>query len=250
MRKKKNYRFIFDALLIFLSVLGAVWAENYREFLNQKHDYIGNLLILRNEIHLNIGNFRSSYDSIVLRNRKVDRLPYLIEQDTTIQFLMSKLSNKEGTIDVQAIRVAMTMSEWVDWRNNSSVVNWIRSSPEFLIDDSLYQVVDSYERLMSYEFVYYGQWNETTKKVREAIMQEYDINDLALESPTVVTPTKSLLRKLRNLMYDLHEINDHLMATDSLFAKQLSQELIRIDSRLSKHGIDTKSLASNNLVND
>lgn len=56
-QKKPFIRWVGEALLIFLSVLGAFYFDNYREERNRQRDYVQHLIDFRNDLNINQGKF-------------------------------------------------------------------------------------------------------------------------------------------------------------------------------------------------
>src|SRR5690242_1275873 len=119
MKKDFIIKLLVEAVLIFISVLLAFWADSYRESRNEKENYINTLILFRAELYDNVRRFRDTYDSTLDKFRNSEKIPYLLEQRSGLNTMDSLLYDDNKGNDVEAVEMMFWQEPWADWRHQT-----------------------------------------------------------------------------------------------------------------------------------
>lgn len=216
-----------EALLIFLSVLGAFYIDNYREEQNREKQYIQHLTDFRSDLVTNQGKLgfelASPFDSVTNRG-------YLTKQISQLAVIDSLL--RLNPSDSEAILLEMF--------NNGAIVGlteWIFTSPQYkklsseyysyLRNDSLRDMLEMHYRNNTGRQGFKGAINDQISKYQ--IIQDRlnlsDPNDRKNRAILFSNESKNKLSRIRSTYEALKLFTQLNKSNDSLLLIQVEKEL-------------------------
>lgn len=140
--KKPTWRWIGEALLVFSSVLGAFWVEDYRHNKQEEEDYIKTLYLLRKDLYFELETIKDvvRYDSGSYSGWMVEDINHcrnamnclLSEQRTAFHYFVSLLDTTE---------IFLYFGDYYEPPGN---VRRINEYANYVQQDSLIEFINSY----------------------------------------------------------------------------------------------------------
>ena len=230
-QSKSLARWLGEATLVFGSVVGAFYFEDYREDRREEEEYLNTLISLRNDIHDDIHDFRVQAD------RNVEDDCQLCNDTTRLGYINRYLRYEIGSRDTtNQLLFQMYAKIYDKWRFPSPYYQEISKYSSQLERDSLRKELSTYNEVFISEFLSYESLNYQAKK-----NVDYASKDLDYTNPNEINSLVEK-RELRNNLISNYYLVKQAIHFDLLNAKFLSEVTIKIDSRLTKHGVDTSKL--------
>lgn len=239
-KKKSVWRWFGEALLVFTSVLGAFWVEDYRHNKQEKEDFINTLVNLRNDVHNNVREMRYTYDTasyIFPNNRQGPRMG---EHNETFELLTASISDPPKVNSAETINLfrSVVYSQLVDWRVRSPFAEHISSYPKYLNKDSLAYLVSKYRYIMRVQFGSHANFNEVAKELLSHFEKNIEFRSGYDDGNSQFLSSTYFFNKV---IY-LRESHYSRITGDSLNAVELSKLCLSLDKVLIQYDVDTSSL--------
>lgn len=244
--KKSVGQWLGEALLVFISILGAFWVENYRERKQEEESYLMTLLAFRSEVYANEGNMRVTFDGPFSYAINKHENTIILQCDSIFGLMNKLLNDADRQNDTDALRIFISSgaSNLNDFRNERGLATQLLRFPNLLLADSLSYPVALYSSLMQNEFSQYNLlYNRVGLEFNSFIfktLEKKKMDNSSLDQSELLT-TKSYLNELKASLLFLRE-QDKLMAT--LFSKIV----LRLDKVLNRRGVDASELDTKNLL--
>ena len=155
-KNKSFYRWIGEAVLVFASVLGALWVEDYRHNKQIYKDYLDALVSFRNSAHSDIYMFKMPNDTSI-----GGFIPPALHNIDTI---LLHVENKELAEAKQ--RILQSVFRWTKWRNPSRSSIVLSNYPKYLTSDNIGVNIENYESLYSRQNTNFDYLNENIIRLR------------------------------------------------------------------------------------
>ncbi|NQZ76449.1 MAG: hypothetical protein HRT61_10115 [Ekhidna sp.] len=215
---KSVYRYIGEAVLVFASVLGALWVEDYRHHKQKYEDYMDALISFRNRVHADIYIFQMPNDTsiggfIPPAINSIDTILLRVENNELVEA-------KEG--------ILQSVFRWAKWRypSRSSII--LSNYPKYLNSDNVSVSIENYESFFSRQNLNFDYLNEKITRLRVYCMTT-KTGDL---DPSV----------MKELVVDYRTELVNMQKQDSIIVDNFISLVNQLDSILAKRGADTTAL--------
>ncbi len=230
--KKSIWTWLGEALLIFVSVLGAFWFEDYRHNKQEYNDYINVLINFRNDVNKDVVDFKYLMDTSMLGGGTYIYLEDYLNQAHDV------LSDNSPQNDYQAINI-INKGNWfyVDWRNQSEYFDILSNYSKYLMHDTLLATIRAYEHVMNLENQKAEEWKSQVLKYHDYIETNVDLEDVEKTDERV---TSSIFFK--NWIIITQYQNQDRIEFDKGMVARLTKVLSTLDKCLMSHQVDPSQL--------
>ncbi len=225
--KKPIGRWFGEALLIFLSVLGAFYFDNIKDNRAEDQKYIRHLKDFRDDLIENIGKFNYELNAVYDRDNGQGYIQGTIDQLESMGTLMSTPTRTSGDSIINLI--------------NDNIINsltpWIFVSPQYdKLDSEYYSFIKSDGLKGKLQMHYRSNQSRIKRKevINNYVKEFYDIEDL-LNLKVGGTPANrailfsnlavNKLNRITEGYYSLQNFTENTRDSDSLILEEIEKEL-------------------------
>ncbi len=225
--RKPVTRWIGEALLIFLSVLGAFYFDNLREEKNEKQEYIRTLNAFKTDLETNIGKFNfelaTTYDTTDSRG--------------FINGNIQKLSHLDSLLSNPSFQNTQTIHNLLQEGYITGLTKWIFVSPQYDLLIGEFNPMIKNDKLRFRVQMHFRD-NEGRISIKDEIndyVKEFrDIEDLLSpdgyairENQNIIysNPFRNKVKRLLNQYENLQAMTENTSNTESMLIEQIDAEL-------------------------
>ncbi|MFY0687560.1 MAG: hypothetical protein JXQ90_10375 [Cyclobacteriaceae bacterium] len=232
MNRKSIWTWLGEALLIFVSVLGAFWFEDYRHNKQEYQDYLNVLINFRNDVNKDVVDFRYLMDTSLLGG---GTYVYL---DDYLNRAYDVLTDDTPKNDYQAINI-INEGNWFysDWRRQSEYFDLLSNYSQYLMLDTLHSTIRVYEYVMNLEDQAAEDWKTQILKYQNYIEAKVDLEKVEATSEEI---TSSIF--LKNWVIETRTQNQFRTEFDGGMVARLIKIRTTLDERLMLHEVDSSQL--------
>ncbi len=232
MNRKTILRWLGEMFVVFVSVVGAFWFEDYRHNRQEKQDYINTLHQFRNHLSSTVWQFRISYDTTV-RSR-----PNLIRARQNLMLAESMLSDSDRSNDTLTHRIIIdSLHSTPDFRESSIFYDQLKNYGDYIQGDEIFWILNNYQIIMNQEYLPYLAYNERLQDIRDYLGDKIDFDDVSTSNPNAINSFF-----MKNSIHNLLVANRLTINRDFSNAQGISRMVELLDGILIKYEIDSAQL--------
>ena len=221
-RNKTLWVWLGESVLVFLSVLGAFWVEDYRHNKQETEDYLSTLINFRNDVNNDVFKFSKSEKLISLK-AEVEEFHEILHDDDVYN---------DDKILERMIEISFGGGHMVDWRSPSPYLRVLTSFSSHLLQDSLHEVIEQYQYIMDQEYSVETRFGDSQKDFYTYLIKNLDLEDPESRRSVSQSPY------FRNVSGDwLNYVNARIMQ-DRFYRAQMIHIRDELDLRLRYHQVD------------